>query len=78
VYGQNRWGTGRNFVEGLGVCSASHFQARIVLTVLYVVVLGPFGICVHLFADTLRTKERPSQWLNRPPEIIDMPWAHRQ
>jgi hypothetical protein len=55
-----------------------NFQARVVLTVLYVVALFPFGVCVRLFADTLRTKERPSQWLNRPPEIIDMPWAHKQ
>jgi hypothetical protein len=63
------------------VCLArriGNFQARIVLTVLYAVALFPFGICVRLFADTLRTKESPTKWISRPPEIIDMPWAHRQ
>jgi len=64
-----------------GVCLAhrvGNFQAHALLTVLYAVALFPFGICVRLFADTLRTKEPPAQWLAHSPEITDMPWAHKQ
>jgi hypothetical protein len=63
------------------VCLAhriGNFQAHVLLTVLYAVALFPFGICVRLFADALHTKERPNKWLVHPPEIMDMPWAHRQ
>ena len=55
-----------------------NFQARVLLTVLYAVALFPFGVCVRLFADPLRTKERPTNWLARPQELTDMPWAHKQ
>lgn len=55
-----------------------NFQAHVLLTLLYAVVLFPFGICVRLFADTLRTKQRPTKWLGRPEQIVDMPWAHKQ
>jgi hypothetical protein len=37
-----------------------NFQARVLLTILYTVVLFPFGICVRLFSDPLRTKQRPA------------------
>ena len=55
-----------------------NFQAHVLLSVLYAVALFPFGICVRLFADPLRTKEPPTSWLSRPQELTDMPWAHRQ
>jgi hypothetical protein len=55
-----------------------NFQARVLLTVLYAVVVLPFGICVRLFADTLRSRERPTKWLDRPQQTLDMPWAHKQ
>ncbi len=55
-----------------------NFQACVLLTILYAVVLLPFGICVRLAADTLRTKERPTKWLGRPQQTLDMPWAHKQ
>jgi hypothetical protein len=54
------------------------FQANVLLTILYVVVLLPFGIGVRLFADLLRTIERPSKWLPYPEQSIDMRWAHKQ
>jgi hypothetical protein len=50
-----------------------NFQARVLLTIVYAVVLFPFRICLRLFADPLRTRERPTKWL-----IINMSWAHKQ
>jgi hypothetical protein len=73
-------GRAKNFWQAW-VCLAhrvGNFQAQVLLTVLYAVALFPFGICVRLFADTLRTKELPAQWLAHSSEITDMPWAHKQ
>jgi hypothetical protein len=55
-----------------------NFQARVLLTILYAVVLLPFGICVRLFADVLHTKLRPTKWLGRAQQSADMNWAHKQ
>jgi len=55
-----------------------NFQARVLLTILYTVVLFPFGICVRLFSDPLRTKQRPVNWLSRPRRTVNMSWAHKQ
>jgi hypothetical protein len=55
-----------------------NFQARVLLTILYAVVLLPFGICVRLFADPLRTRERPAKWMSHARQIINMSWAHKQ
>jgi hypothetical protein len=54
------------------------FQARVLLTVLYAVLVLPFGLCVRLFADPLHTKKLPSRWLDRTDEATDMEWARRQ
>jgi len=54
------------------------FQARVLLTILYGIALLPFGVCVRLFGDTLRTKKRPTSWLDRPQQPADMTWAHKQ
>lgn len=41
--------------------------ARVMLTVFYVVLFGPVGIGVRLFADPLRIKaEQSSRWSSRP------------
>jgi hypothetical protein len=48
------------------------------LTIVYGAVLFPFGICVRLFADPLRTRERPTKWLSHARQIINMSWAHKQ
>jgi hypothetical protein len=53
-------------------------QARILLTIFYALVMFPFGVAVRLFFDPLRMKQRPTQWLNRPEETLDLPWARRQ
>jgi hypothetical protein len=48
------------------------------LTVLYAVVLLPFGLVVRLFADPLRIKKRPTEWLEHPDEVMNLQWAKRQ
>ncbi len=55
-----------------------NFQARVLLTVLYVVMVLPFGLAVRWFGDPLRIKRRPTQWLDHPEETYDMKWAQRQ
>lgn len=55
-----------------------NFQARVLLTVLYAVLVFPFGVIVRLFADPLRIKKRPTRWLDHPEEANDMEWAQRQ
>lgn len=55
-----------------------NFQARVLLTILYVVLVLPFGVIVRLFADPLRIKKRPTKWLNETQEVYDMQWAQKQ
>ncbi len=54
------------------------FQARVLLTLIYVIVVFPFGVGVRLFADPLRMKRRPEQWLDHPEEPADLKWARKQ
>ena len=67
------WAAWVRFAHRIG-----NFQAHVLLTILYAVALLPFGICVRLFADTLRTKERPTKWLDHPQQTVDMTWAQKQ
>lgn len=55
-----------------------NFQARVLLTVLYAILVLPFGVIVRLFSDPLRIKQRPAQWIDHPQEAQDMSWAHKQ
>ena len=55
-----------------------NFQARVLLTILYVVLVLPFGVIVRLFADPLRIKKRPETWLAETAETYDMQWAQKQ
>lgn len=55
-----------------------NFQARVLLTLLYLIVVMPFGLFVRLFSDTLRIKHRPSKWIEREPETYDLDWARKQ
>ncbi len=54
------------------------FQARVLLTVLYFVLVLPFGVSVRFFADPLRVKRPPTKWLERSPEEFGLDWARRQ
>ena len=55
-----------------------NFQARVLLTVLYALLVLPFGIMVRVFADPLRIKKRPSHWLDHPDEANDLQRARKQ
>lgn len=55
-----------------------NFQARVLLTIFYAVLVFPFGIAARLFSDPLRIKRRPTQWLEHPNEAHDLQWAKRQ
>ena len=55
-----------------------NFQARLLLTILYGVLVLPFGAVVRLFADPLRIKRGPTEWLEHIDNPTDMTWARRQ
>jgi hypothetical protein len=55
-----------------------NFQARVLLTVLYALLVLPFGVAARLFGDSLRIKERPACWLDHPDEANDLRWARKQ
>ncbi len=55
-----------------------NFQARVLLTAIYSVLVLPFGLAVRWSADPLRTKRRPNEWLNHPDDPTDTEWARRQ
>ncbi len=55
-----------------------NFQARLLLTVFYAVVVLPFGLAVRFFADPLRIKRRPAEWLDHPEAPGSLDAAQRQ
>ena len=67
------WRTWTHLVHIVG-----NFQARVLLTIVYAVIVLPFGLAMRLFSDPLRTKKRPIEWLDHPEEAQDLEWAHRQ
>ncbi len=54
------------------------FQARVLLTLIYAVLVLPFGLAIRLFSDPLKIKKRPAKWIDHPHNAIDLEWAHRQ
>jgi len=54
------------------------FQARILLTFFYAVIVLPFGVLARLFSDPLRIRHRPTQWSEHPDAVHDLRWAKRQ
>lgn len=55
-----------------------NFQARVLLTLLYAIVILPFGLLARFFWDPLRIKNRPIQWIEHAPEEYDISWAQKQ
>jgi hypothetical protein len=55
-----------------------NFQARVLLTVFYGVLVLPFGLAARLFSDPLRIKKYPTAWLDHPNEAYDLDWARKQ
>lgn len=70
---QRIWQAWKHIAHKIG-----NFQARVILTVFYAVLMFPFGMAARLFSDPLRIKSRPSQWLDHPDEACDLQWAKRQ
>ena len=54
------------------------FQARILLTVIYAVLILPFGLMVRCFSDALHIKKRPTKWMEHPGVPKDMAEARQQ
>ena len=67
------WEGWKKFGHALG-----NFQARVLLTVIYSILILPFGLIVRLFADSLHSKKRPEQWFDHPPMPNDLNEARRQ
>ncbi len=55
-----------------------NFQARVLLTILYIILVFPFGLGVRLFADPLRIKKRGAGWVDHSSEPKSLDWARRQ
>jgi hypothetical protein len=55
-----------------------NFQARVMLTVFYGVLVPPFGLAARLFSDPLRIKKTPTKWLDHPNEAYGLDWARKQ
>ncbi len=55
-----------------------NFQARVLLTVFYAFFVLPFGLAVRFFADPLRIKHRPTEWLDQPETPCNLDAAQRQ
>ncbi len=67
------WQTWKRLAHAIG-----NFQARVLLTLFYGVLILPLGVVVRLFADPLRIRRSPEQWLDHPDLPNDMPSARRQ
>lgn len=55
-----------------------NFQARILLTVIYYVLILPFGLVVRAFSDSMHMKKRPEKWFDHPPIPNTLEEARRQ
>jgi hypothetical protein len=55
-----------------------NFQARVLLTVFYGVLVLPFGLAARLFSDPLRIKKTPTEWADHPDDSYGMDWARKQ
>lgn len=57
-----------------------HYQSRLILSVIYFTLVGPFAIPFRLFADPLRLKRARGEgfWLPREPAVADVDEARRQ
>ncbi len=65
-----RW---KKFGHALG-----NFQARILLTLIYYVLILPFGLVVRAFSDSMHMKKRPEKWFDHPPTPNTLEEARRQ
>lgn len=55
-----------------------NFQARILLTIIYSVLVLPFGLVVRAFSDSMHMKKRPEKWFDHPALPNTLEEARRQ
>lgn len=55
-----------------------NFQARVLLTVFYAVLMLPLGLAVRLFADPLKIRRPSDKWVARDADSLDTAAARRQ
>jgi len=55
-----------------------NFQARLMLTIFYIVLIAPLGLLVRVFADPMRIRRPRDKWLDRDPDGTDLIAAQRQ
>ena len=55
-----------------------NFQARVLLTVIYSILILPFGLAVRVFSDSMHMKKRPERWFDHPPSPNTLDEARRQ
>lgn len=67
------WAAWKKIAHAIG-----NFQARVLLTVIYAVLLLPFGLAVRAFSDSLHMKKRPEKWLEHPGVPKSMEEARQQ
>ena len=67
------WKVWPGLAKGIG-----NFQARLILTIIYGILILPFGLLARLLADPLRIKKSPTAWIDHSQEKMDMQWAKRQ
>jgi hypothetical protein len=70
---QALWNAWKRLAHQIG-----NFQARVLLTILYAIVILPFGLAARLFSDPLKIKHRPTKWTDHEQEACDMSWAQKQ
>jgi len=58
--------------------AVGNFQARVLLTAIYSILILPFGLLVRVFSDSLHTKKRPEQWFDHPSVPNNLDEARRQ
>jgi len=67
------WNAWKRVAQKIG-----NFQARVLLTIIYASLILPFGLLIRLFADPLRVRRRPEEWIEHPDIACDMTTARRQ
>ncbi len=55
-----------------------NFQARVLLTLIYYVLVLPFGLAVRVFSDSMHMKKRPDKWFDHPAIPNTLEEARRQ
>jgi hypothetical protein len=69
------WAKWKAFAQIVG-----DFQARILLTLIYFIIVTPFGVLVRVLSDPLKLKHTPhsSTWFPKPAEGATLENARRQ